>query len=47
MKEGENCTFFPEINDFVTVRSYEKFYEDMMKHQKKKLVKVQMLQEEK
>lgn len=30
IQEGKECTFIPEINNFVSIRTHEKFYKDMM-----------------
>ena len=47
IEESKNCTFFPKINDFVTVRSFDQFYGDMMKFQHNKFTKIQHKQVEK
>ena len=40
LREAQSCTFYPKINDFATVRSFDQFYDDMMKFQSKKFYKI-------
>ena len=47
LKEAQSCTFYPKINDFATVRSFDQFYDDMRKFQNQKYHNIQQKQYEK